>query len=151
MSEQVESSVFRAPLAGLLAWILPGLGHIYLGYRTRGLILMVTITATFWSGVAIGGVAGTVNPQQRKLWFVAQLCTGANTLAAASMTSRVMSALPRSKKPPYLGHWSAGDVGVHYTGVAGLLNLLVILDAVARADAPGPGRRNKRKTPQGSQ
>ncbi len=151
MSKQIESSVLRAPLAGLLAWILPGLGHIYLGHRTRGLILMVTITATFWSGVAIGGVAGTVNPDTRKLWFVAQLCTGGNTLAAASMTSRVMAALPPSRTAPYLGHWSAIDIGVHYTGVAGLLNLLVILDAIARADAPGSGRRNKRKTPQGSQ
>lgn len=151
MSKQVESSVLRAPLAGLLAWILPGLGHIYLGHRTRGLILMVTITATFWSGVAIGGVAGTVNPDTRKLWFVAQLCTGGNTLAAASLTSRVMAKLPPSRSAPYLGHWSAVDIGVHYTGVAGLLNLLVILDAIARADAPGTGRRNKRKTPQGSQ
>ena len=112
---------------------------------------MATITATFWSGVAIGGVAGTVNPETRKLWFVAQLGTGGNTLLAANLTSRVMAKLPRSSSAPYLGHWSAIDIGVHYTGVAGLLNLLVILDAIARADASGTGRRNKRKTPQGSQ
>lgn len=151
MSKQVESSVLRAPLAGFLAWVMPGLGHIYLGHRARGLLLMATITATFWSGVAIGGVAGTVNPETRKLWFVAQLCTGGNTLAAASLTSRVMAKLPRTQSAPYLGHWSAIDIGVHYTGVAGLLNLLVILDAISRADGPGTGRRNKRQTPQGSQ
>ena len=39
------------------------------------------------------------------------------------------------------GHWLPADVGVHYTGVAGLLNLLVILDAVARADRGGAARR----------
>ena len=90
MSKQVELSVLRAPLAGLLTWILPGLGHIYLGHRTRGIIFMATITATFWSGVAIGGVAGTVNPEKRKLWFVAPLFTGRNTPAAAGVTIRVM-------------------------------------------------------------
>ena len=65
---------------------MPGLGHVFLGHRHRGLIFLVTITATFWTGVAIGGVRGTVNPQDRQLWFVAQLCTGVNTAAGLWLT-----------------------------------------------------------------
>ena len=143
MPSQEENAALRVPVAGLLTWILPGLGHFYLGERGRGLILLVTITATFWSGVAIGGAAGTVNPHERKLWFLAQLGSGGNTLAAYGLTRRVLAELPRTDEPPFLGHWLSTDVGVHYTGVAGLLNLLIILDAISRAE-PAEARRRKR-------
>ena len=132
----------RIPLVGFLAWLFPGLAHIYLGYWKRGLVFLVTITVTFWSGIAIGGVRGTVDWRHRKAWFVAELCTGGNTLAAAVLHKSV-GLLPggEGKTQPYAGHWVSVDVGVHYAGIAGLLNLLVILDALARADAPF-GRRH---------
>ncbi len=149
MPSQEESTALRVPVAGLLTWILPGLGHFYLGDRARGLILLVTITATFWSGVAIGGAAGTVNPHERKLWFLAQLGTGGNTLAAYGLSRRVLAELPPSDKPPFLGHWLSTDVGVHYTGVAGLLNLLIILDALSRAEPSAARRRKKSLNPEG--
>ena len=149
MSQQDESRFLRAPVAGLLTWIIPGLGHLYLGHRVRGLILLVTITATFWCGVAIGGVAGTVNPERHKLWFMAQMGAGGNTLAAYGLTRRVLAELPSSDKQPFLGHWLSGEVGVHYTGVAGLLNLLAILDAIGRADSSRSPGRPKRANPKG--
>lgn len=139
------ASVLTAPIAGFLSWLVPGLGHIYLGERTRGLICLVTITATFWTGVAIGSVQGTVDPKQRTLWFVAQVCTGGNTLAAVGVNSAVAG-----KNPAYIPSWLSADVGVHYTGVAGLLNLLVILDALSRAELRGrgsAGRTNPRGDP----
>lgn len=137
-------SVFRTPLAGLLAWAVPGLGHIFLGHRGRGLVFLVTITATFWSGVAIGGVRGTVDPHERSLWFVAQLCTGGNTGAAYLLNRAVTPSGERHARtapkyvPPY---WVAAEVGVHYTGVAGLLNLLVVLDALALAELINRSRK----------
>lgn len=137
-------SVFRTPLAGLLAWAVPGLGHIFLGHRGRGLVFLVTITATFWSGVAIGGVRGTVDPDERSLWFVAQLCTGGNTAVAYLFNKAVTPANPGHARtaakyvPPF---WVAAEVGVHYTGVAGLLNLLVVLDALALAELVNRSRR----------
>lgn len=125
--------ILRAPIAGFLAWLVPGLGHMFLGQRGRGLVFLVTITGTFWTGVAIGGVRGTVDPTDRSLWFVAQLCTGGNTVFAY-LLNRSLSHSPTPADgrvkyvPPY---WMSAEVGVHYTGVAGLLNLLVILDALA--------------------
>ena len=43
------------------------------------------------------------------------------------------------------------DVGVHYTGVAGLLNLLVILDAIGRAEPRVLARREERDSTRGRQ
>lgn len=130
----------KIPMAGVLSWVLPGLGHFLIGEGRRGLILMVTITVAFWSGVAIGGVRGTVNPEKRLGWFLAELGTGGNTLAAYALShaeSRIRAAkdaaMEKQRGALYLGHWRSVDVGVVYASVAGLLNLLVILDAVGRA------------------
>ena len=144
MSNAEPSSLPRVLLAGLLAWLIPGLGHIFVGERGRGVVFLVTITAIFWSGVAIGGVQNTVDPHKRKLWFVAQLFTGGNTISAHALNRRVARASARSGNTLAVGHWLSGDVGVHYTGVAGLLNLLVILDAVGRADPTSVRRRVSR-------
>jgi hypothetical protein len=143
LPNQDQASMLRTSIAGFLTWAVPGLGHIYLGHRGRGLVLLVAITATFWSGVAIGGVRETVDPQKRKLWFTAQLCTGGQTIAALALHR----SLDRAGAPNPAGHWLTTDIGVHYTGVAGLLNLLVILDAIGRADRPGPNGRGKPRAP----
>lgn len=133
---------FRVPLVGALAWFVPGLGHWYLGQRNRAVIFFVTIVATFWSGVAIGGVQGTVAPKSRKLWFVAQVCNGGNALGAAALHRWVAPESFRSEKPVFAGQWLSSELGVHYTGVSGLLNVLVIFDALALAEASrGLGRR----------
>jgi hypothetical protein len=129
-------NILAAPIAGFLAWLVPGLGHLYLGERTRGLICLVAITATFWTGVAIGSVQGTIDPRERTLWFMAQICTGGNTLTAIGLNAAVKPK-PGATTPAYIPSWLSVDVGVHYTGVAGLLNLLVILDALSRAELGG--------------
>lgn len=129
-------NILAAPIAGFLAWLVPGLGHLYLGDRTRGIICLVTITATFWTGVAIGSVQGTVDPRERTLWFMAQICTGGNTLTAIGLNAATKPS-PTTPKPAYIPSWLSVDVGVHYTGVAGLLNLLVILDVLSRAEFRG--------------
>jgi len=141
-------NVMRAPAAGLLSWAIPGMGHIYLGHRTRGIILLATITVTFWTGVAIGGVRNTVDPQEHRLWFTAQVCAGGHTLAAYAWHQQVTPPRPHGAPPsPPTGHWSSADIGTHYTGVAGLLSILIIIDAVARADSgrKPPDRRGGRK------
>lgn len=139
------------PIAGFLSWLIPGLGHIYLGCRVRGLICLVTITATFWTGVAVGSVQATVAPKARRLWFIAQLCTGGNAMAAYGLHYGVDPESARSRKQSVTPYWASADVGVHYTGVAGLLNLLVILDAIGRAEPRVAGRRDEREPARGRQ
>lgn len=149
MADREATSLAHMPIAGFLSWLVPGLGHIYLGYRARGLICLVTIMATFWTGVAVGSVQATIAPKARKLWFLAQLCTGGNTLAAYGLHYVVDPESARSPKQAVTPYWASADVGVHYTGVAGLLNLLVILDAIRRAEPSTLARRDKRE-PSGS-
>jgi TM2 domain-containing membrane protein YozV len=145
-----RNALLTGPIAGFLAWLVPGLGHIYLGHRVRGVVCLVTITVTFWTGVAIGGVQATVDPHERSFWFMAQICTGGNTLAAYGLHRVVEPQLAAGQRPvAALAHWLSSEVGVHYTGVAGLLNLLVILDALGRADAPSP-KRTRRDHPPGA-
>ncbi len=149
MTNRESNVLIRIPVAGLLAWLVPGLGHIYLGDRVRGIICLITITVTFWSGVAIGSVQGTVAPHSRKLWFIAQLGTGGNALGAYALHRVVSPETAVTAKPVVAGHWLSADVGVHYTGVAGLLNLLIILDAIVRADPSDRSNRHRAAVPQG--
>ncbi len=140
MSQSETPASIRIPIAGLLAWLVPGLGHLYIGDRGRGLVFMITISATFWAGITVGGAGSTIDPQHRKLWFTAQLLTGAQSLVAVAIHQKAIASYPPSEQTPIIGHWLSIDVGTHYTGVAGLLNLLVILDAIFCAD---PATRNR--------
>ncbi len=137
------SAMMRVPLVGFLAWFVPGLGHWYLGQRGRALVFFFTIAATFWTGVAIGSVQGTVAPKSRKLWFVAQVCNGGNALGAVALHRWVAPESFRSEKPVFAGPWLSSELGVHYTGVSGLLNVLVIFDALALAEAAAGGGRRR--------
>ena len=131
-----RTDVNRAPLVGLLAFLVPGLGHLYLGDRARGIIFCVVITVTFWGGVAIGGVRSTIDHKERKAWFLAQLCSGSNTLVimgARFVAPTRFTATPENGGLPK-AYWPAEDIAVVYTGVAGLLNLLAILDALVRSE-----------------
>lgn len=149
MSKKPEASVLRVPLAALLGWLVPGAGHFLLGYRHQAVIAFVVITATFWSGVAIGSVQGTVAPNSRKLWFMAQLGSGGNALAATGLHRFVDPASFASTKQSTAAHWLSAEVGVHYTGVAGLLNLLLIIDAIVRADPSFRSQRSRRRLDEG--
>lgn len=149
MPDDSKPSLMHMPIAGLLAWLVPGAGHFYLGERGRGLVYLATITVTFWSGVAIGGVRGTVDPQQRQLWFIAQAGTAGNAAAAVTLNRMTTPTPSRKGQKPPKGDWASVEVGVHYTGVAGLLNLLVILDAIARAD-PTVRMRRRRQIAEGA-
>jgi len=147
LSNPTIASLIRLPIVGFLTWLLPGLGHIFIGQRTRGLVLLVTITATFWTGVAIGGVRATIDPHERTLWFVAQMCTAGNTLTGFALHKYLDSRDSSENESTVASHWSSAEIGVHYTGVAGLLNLLIIFDALARTEPAGRNVPKKRKPP----
>ena len=43
------------PLAALLAWLIPGAGHLYQGRYTKGVLFMVCILSAWVLGFALGG------------------------------------------------------------------------------------------------
>ena len=67
--------VFLQPVAGLLAILLPGLGHWYLGYRRRGRLVATGVLAMFVSGLFIGGI-DAVDRREDLPWFLGQALVG---------------------------------------------------------------------------
>jgi len=135
-------------VAAFLTWLLPGLGHVYIGDRARGIIFMTVIAITFWGGVAIGGVKSTVLPAERQAWFMAQVCTGAHTAAVLALASRIPDYKPYEHSP-YVAYAPAADIAVVYTGVAGLLNILVIFDVLGRGRTAEGGSARRAPPPKG--
>jgi hypothetical protein len=125
----------RMAIAAIASWVLPGLGHLLVGDRSRGLIFLVAITLTFWTGVAIGGVKNTVSPNDRTLWFAGQICAGGHSLATLAWGSRIGAPAQTGKYPSsVIGYGRTEEVSVVYTAIAGMLNILVILDVLVRAE-----------------
>lgn len=61
-----EVELRDARLAAFLAWLVPGLGHLYQGRTGKGLLFMITILGTFAYGMYLGDgrvvYASTTNP-----------------------------------------------------------------------------------------
>lgn len=120
----------RPLAAGLLAWVWPGLGHLFLGRRGKGLVFMGAILALFVLGVAMSSRLelhlGFEDPLA-VLFSFAQMGTGAPYVLARMMGYD--AGLVTS--PSY-------EYGNTFTAVAGLLNILVLLDAVDTARGRKP-------------
>ena len=179
MADKAKRSRPLPLLAAFLAWLVPGAGHAYLGRTFRGVVIFVAIAATFWAGVAMGGVM-TVDHQNERWWFAAQMCTGVHGLISWQRTQRVYEAFGPQMK--WQGeHWDRPDgwsealyqqkltdvvlraeglalvaptdtAARAYAGVAGLLNLMCIFDALMLAvmgvtGEPPPPRRPEPELP----
>jgi hypothetical protein len=133
------NSSTRMVVAAIATWLLPGLGHLLIGQRTRGMIFLIVIALTFWTGVAIGGVKNTVSPADRTLWFAGQVCAGGHSMAALAWASALGTPQEMNRAPASLiGYGRTEEVSVVYTAIAGMLNILVILDVLVRAEqVPG--------------
>ncbi|MBN1436084.1 MAG: hypothetical protein JW936_03325 [Sedimentisphaerales bacterium] len=113
-------------IAGILSWLIPGGGYFYLGHTRRGGIACVGICVLFFLGVALGGI-GSVGPNYHKLWFLAQILSGLPAIIGTLLEHYKMS----------VGTGRGIDLGQLYTGVAGLLNLLCLLDVLHRCQNDG--------------
>ena len=143
----------------LLAYLVPGAGHVYLGRVRRGIIIFVMISATFWAGIAMGGVM-TLDNRNERWWFLAAMLTGVHGLVSWQRQTSVYNSIDQEVRqdPDYLRMTSrsnganrrlfAGFVDAKlaekklalvapsdtaaraYTGVAGLLNFMCIFDAL---------------------
>ena len=122
----------RTVTAGLLAWVWPGLGHLYLGRRGKGLVLMGSILALFVLGVAMDSRLqlnlGLEDPLA-VLFSLAQMGIGAPYVLARFLGfggNDPAELLRLVKSLTY-------EYGNTFTAVGGLLNILVILDALDTA------------------
>ena len=70
-----EKHVALQPVAGVLAFVLPGLGHWYLGYARRGRLIAAGVLGMFASGLFIGGI-DVVDRREDFPWFLGQAIVG---------------------------------------------------------------------------
>jgi len=64
--------------AAVAAWLLPGLGHVLLGQRRRGLLLLGAILGLYLAGLLIGGI-DVIDSRQDRLWYYGQVLAGPQT------------------------------------------------------------------------
>lgn len=113
-------------IVGLLAWVVPGGGHFLLNERKRAVVIFVTVILTFVVGLYIGSI-GAIDPVNAKPWYVAQLMNSPIVFFLGQIST--------SGHFPVYGR--AGEIGQIYTSIAGLLNLLCIVNAVYTAHLRG--------------
>lgn len=136
-------------LAAFLTWLLPGLGHWYQGRKFKAILFGSCIIGIYLVGLWIGRglvVYWTwINPlkdsENFRLSFIFQSFVGGFTLPGI-----IQGLLLWLQKPPILDGWMAAppqqvvnglhpkigrlvEIGTVYTAVAGLLNLLAMMDA----------------------
>jgi hypothetical protein len=128
-----DAEAARAVPACILSFVAPGLGHIFLGRRNKGLIFLACLVALFVMGVAMDSrlqlYLGFEDPLAL-ICSIGQMAMGAPYLAARALG------------------YGAGDTaamkavtyeyGNTFTAVAGLLNILVILDVYDTAKGRKP-------------
>ena len=114
-----ENHVLFLLIVGLLAWLVPGGGHFVLKEKKHAIIIFVTIILTFCTGLYIGSI-GVINPVGAKPWYVAQIMNSPAVAALGHLT----------KTGDYPVYGRPNEIGQIYTSIAGLLNLLCIVNAV---------------------
>jgi hypothetical protein len=111
-------------ILALAAWFVPGGGHLLLNEQKRAIVIFLTITLTFSVGLYIGSI-GVVDPVEASLWYIAQILNSPVVAALGYVT--------RAGGYPVYGR--PNEIGQIYTSIAGLLNLLCIINAVYIAHA----------------
>ena len=130
-------NVFFMIAVGIFAWVVPGAGHYMLKEKKRALIIFVTIVLTFVIGLYIGSI-GVVNPVDAKAWYLAQIMNSPVVAFLGHLTSTTPGKYRVFGRP--------NEIGQYYTSIAGLLNLLCVVNAVYMAHLKGTAQEH-RSTP----
>ena len=153
------------PLVALVGWLVPGAGYVMIGQRARGAVVGITILLIFVAGLLIGGVRvidssyiesvqqrqererteaegrRTIkgyqppNPIARTLqkpWFIGQVLAG-----PVAIVSNVIATRWGGEAGAPFSHARVYEIGVLYTAVAGMLNLMAIIDSAYRSSNEG--------------
>ncbi len=111
---------------GILSWIFPGAGHIVQGRMVRGLIMAAAIWSMFIIAVFSGGAyfPGFGFDDGQLLYMLNLFAKAGNGLGV------VLSYLFSMEPDPTAAAKSTFEYGGKFMETAGLLNYLVIIDAI---------------------
>jgi len=115
-----EKNNYTPYLLAAAGWVVPGAGHFWQRRWARGLLLAISVAAMFLFGLAMRGKMYNYNPADfvDVAGWLADLGSGGLYLAARFFGYDVPE--PSS---------ASGDYGTKFLLTAGLLNVLVMLDA----------------------
>jgi hypothetical protein len=121
MSDADASPRRSTAAAMVLAWLVPGLGHYYLGRRKTAMAFLAIVAVTFLLGLSFQGRLYTVEEGQPLTILATFAVYGAGLL---NLAARALSENPGGVilSPTY-------EYGCAYLLTAGLMNLLLVLDA----------------------
>jgi hypothetical protein len=116
-----ETQALFMMIVGVLAWFVPGAGHLVLKEIKRSIIIFATIVLTFCAGLYVGSI-GVIDLVGATPWYV---------VLAQIMNSPAVVILGRlTSDGGYPVYGWPNEIGQIYTSTAGLLNLLCIINAV---------------------
>jgi len=122
MTEAVSPERERSPyLAMALAWLVPGLGHFYLGRRKTAAAFAVIVTLAFLAGLSFQGRLYSVEAGQPLTILATFAVYGAGLL---NLAARLLSDNPGGAILA-----TTYEYGCAYLLTSGLMNLLLVLDA----------------------
>ena len=121
-AEEPEAAPIANPqLAAVLAWLVPGAGHVYLGRRARGLAYLLLVATSLVIGWSLHGRLWTPTPGE-PLSMLATL--GSMGMGVAYFVLRYAMGYTGDILSPGFEYGSA------FLLTAGLMNLLLVLDAL---------------------
>lgn len=116
-------------LCTALTWVLPGLGHIMQGRKARGIVALVLLVGLF--GLATMLAHGSNLDRERHFYYWA----GQVLLGPVALVAEFAHGHPRLESlPPYK------DAGIVIGSIAGMLNVLLMLDVYGYGEARLLGR-----------
>jgi TM2 domain-containing membrane protein YozV len=138
----MPSKGVSALVSCLLAWIVPGAGHFYLGKRSRALVFFLVVLSTFLLGVLNQGRSYLIDPGQPLTYLatLTNIATGPVELVSRQITyQRLVWALPADPSSPEAARLLEAmrervrivtdEYGTTFLLTAGLMNILLMLDA----------------------
>lgn len=142
------------PVAGVLAFLFPGLGHAFLGEPKRAVLIAVGVLSLFFGGMLIGGI-DVVDRREDFWWFAGQAGVGPvafgvdwvhqNRFKVQEPGGAVRSPLPGEEPGKITSLAKVNEIGALYAALAGLLNVIAIIDAswhAPRRARPAAERRS---------
>ncbi len=145
------------PIALVLACVLPGLGHWYLGEKKRAILIASGVLGLFLGGMLIGGI-DVVDSKEDTIWFVGEALVGPLAFGAdyyhqhqlkvhvrdgqgrdvtrSAYPTEIRNpdgtpgvAAPGQNPPNIKSLGRMNELGTLFSTIAGMMNLIVIIDA----------------------
>lgn len=153
------------PAAGILALLFPGAGHWLLGERRRARLIASGVLGLFLTGILVGGIDVVDSKGEDRIWYMGQSLVGPlawsvnfahqhHFKGVDPETGERRSAYPDEtrghggvlrpaqpgERPPNIKSMAkVNELGTLFCTVAGMMNLIVIVDAAfPRRREPDP-------------